>query len=178
MHTTMVPVQATKPKATKQYKPLATKAAPVTKPVAAKALKPTASQPPKPTPVTTETSKKDQSKKRKLVKESYEAPSLAKRPKAGKVIKKRTQKSSLQLVDEFVNEGVPVNEPKFGDEEADMQKAMEESLKDVQAAYQGPLLPVVIREPESGKFQPLLEVQGKGIEKVGEEQAAQVILNI
>ncbi|GJY79798.1 hypothetical protein Tco_0485599 [Tanacetum coccineum] len=126
---------------------------PVTKPAAAKAPKPTASQPPKPTPATTEPSKKDQSKKRKLVKESSEAPSLAKRPKA-------------------------VNEPRFGDEEADMQKAVEESLKDVHAAHQGPLPPVVIREPESGKFQPLPEVQGKGKEKVGEEQAAQVLLNL
>ncbi|GJZ90691.1 retrovirus-related pol polyprotein from transposon TNT 1-94 [Tanacetum coccineum] len=169
---------ATKPKATKQLKPLAPKAAPVTKPAAAKAPKTTASRPPKPTPATTEPSKKDQSKKRKLVKESSEAPSPAKRPKAGKVIKKRTQKSSLQLVDEFVDEGVPVNEPRFGDEEADLQKAVEESLKDVHAAHQGPLPPVVIREPESGKFQPLPEVQGKGKEKVGEEQAAQVLLNL
>ncbi|GKB37313.1 hypothetical protein Tco_0882255 [Tanacetum coccineum] len=162
------PAKATKPKATKQSKPLAPKAAPVIKPAAAKAPKPTASQPPK----------KDQSKKRKLVKESSEAPSPAKRPKAGKVIKKRTQKSSLQLVDEFVDEGVLVNEPRFGDEEADMQKAVEESLKDVHVAHQGPLLPVVIREPGSGKFQPLSEVQGKGKEKVGEEQAAQVLLNL
>ncbi|GKD41836.1 retrovirus-related pol polyprotein from transposon TNT 1-94, partial [Tanacetum coccineum] len=119
----------------------------------AKAPKTTASRPPKPTPVTTEPSKKDQSKKRKLVKESSEAPYLAKRPKA--------------------DEGVPVNEPRFGDEEADLQKALEESLKDVHAAHQGPLPSVVIREPESGKFQPLLEIQGKGKEKVGEEQAAQ-----
>ncbi|GJY35479.1 E-beta-farnesene synthase [Tanacetum coccineum] len=113
-----------------------------------------------------------------MVKESSEAPSLAKQPKAGKVIKKRTQKSSLQLVDEFVDEGVPVNEPRFGDEEDDLQKAVEESLKDVHAAHQGPLPPVVIREPESEKFQPLPEVQGKGKEKVGEEQAAQVLLNL
>ncbi|GJV61168.1 retrovirus-related pol polyprotein from transposon TNT 1-94 [Tanacetum coccineum] len=68
---------------------------------------------------------------------------------------KQTQKSSLQLVDEFVDEGVPVNEPRFGDEEADLQKAVEESLKDVQAAHQGK------RERESG-----------------EEQAAQVLLNL
>ncbi|GJW76487.1 hypothetical protein Tco_0138169 [Tanacetum coccineum] len=88
------------------------------------------------------------------------------------------QKSSLQLVDEFIDEDVPVNEPWFGDEEADMQKAVEESLKDVHAAHQGPLPPVVIREPESGKFQSLPEVQGKGKEKVGEEQAAQVLLNL
>ncbi|GKE57851.1 hypothetical protein Tco_1497036, partial [Tanacetum coccineum] len=53
-----------------------------------------------------------------------------------------------------------------------------ESLKDVHAAHQGPLPPVVIREPESGKYQPLLEVQGKGKEKVSEEQAAQVLLNL
>ncbi|GJR99736.1 hypothetical protein Tco_0316245 [Tanacetum coccineum] len=113
-----------------------------------------------------------------MVKESSEAPSLTKRPKAGKVIKKRTQKSSLQLVDEFVDEGVLVNEPRFGDEEADMQKAVEESLKDVHAAHQGPLPPVVIIEPESGKFQPLPKVQGKRKEKVGEEQAAQENLKL
>ncbi|GKA55182.1 retrovirus-related pol polyprotein from transposon TNT 1-94 [Tanacetum coccineum] len=79
---------------------------------------------------------------------------------------------------EFVDEGVPVNDPRFGDEEADLQKAVEESLKDVHTAHQGPLPSVVIREPKSGKFQPLLEVQGKGKEKVGEEQAAQVLLNL
>ncbi|GJU18267.1 retrovirus-related pol polyprotein from transposon TNT 1-94 [Tanacetum coccineum] len=160
------PAKATKPKATKQSKPLAPKSTPVTKPAAAKAPKTTASRPPKPTPITTEPSKKDQSKKCKLVKESSEAPSPAKQPKAGKVIKKRTQKSSHQLVDEFIDEGVPVNEPRFGDEEADLQKAVEESLKDVHAAHQSPLPPVVIREPESGKFQPLSEVQGKAKKKV------------
>ncbi|GJY72041.1 monodehydroascorbate reductase, partial [Tanacetum coccineum] len=142
------PAKATKPKATKQSKPLAPKATPVTKPTAAKAPKTTTSRPPKPTPATTKPSKKDQSKKGKLVKESSEAPSPAKRPKS-------------------------VNEPKFGDEEADLQKAVEESLKDVHAAHPGPLPLVVIREPESGKFQPLSEVQGKGKEKVGEEKAAQ-----
>ncbi|GJU56195.1 hypothetical protein Tco_1229909 [Tanacetum coccineum] len=66
----------------------------------------------------------------------------------------------------------------IGDEEADLQKAVEDSLKEVHSARQGPLLPVVIKEPESGKFQPLLEVQGKGKEKVGIEQAAQVLLNL
>ncbi|GJR89304.1 hypothetical protein Tco_0213315 [Tanacetum coccineum] len=126
------PAKATQPKATKQSNPLAPKAAPVTKPAAAKAPKTTASRPPKPTPATTEPSKKDQSKKRKLVKESSEAPSPAKRPKASKVIKKRTQKSSLQLVVEFVDEVIL-----------------------------GPLPSVVIREPESGKFQPLSETLKK-----------------
>ncbi|GJZ36107.1 hypothetical protein Tco_0581924 [Tanacetum coccineum] len=60
------------PKATKVTKP---KAAKVTKPVGDKAPKPTSSQPPKPTPAQTEPSKKDQSKKRKPVKETSDAPS-------------------------------------------------------------------------------------------------------
>ncbi|GKD19942.1 retrovirus-related pol polyprotein from transposon TNT 1-94, partial [Tanacetum coccineum] len=67
---------------------------------------------------------------------------------------------------------------RFGDEEADLQKAVEESLKDVHDAHQGPLPPVVIREPESGKFQTAPGGTGKGKEKVGEEQAAQVLLNL
>ncbi|GJZ95671.1 histone deacetylase 14 [Tanacetum coccineum] len=78
----------------------------------------------------------------------------------------------------YLDEGVPVNDPRFGDEEADLQKAVEESLKDVHMAHQGPLPPVVIREPESRKFQPLPEVQGKGKKKVSEEQAAQVLHNL
>ncbi|GKD11865.1 retrovirus-related pol polyprotein from transposon TNT 1-94 [Tanacetum coccineum] len=137
------PAKATKPKGTKQSKPLAPKAASVTKPAAAEAPKPTTSQPPKPTTATTKPSKKDQSKKRKLVKESFEAPSPAKRPKAG----------------------VPDKEPVYGDEEADTQRAIEESLKEVHDAHRGPLPPVVIKEPDFGKFQPLPDVQGKGKEK-------------
>ncbi|GKE01286.1 retrovirus-related pol polyprotein from transposon TNT 1-94, partial [Tanacetum coccineum] len=144
-------------KATKQSKPLAPKGA---------------TMKPKPVPA------KPKEKKRKLVTETSEAPSPAKRSKAGKVAKKRTKKSSPRLVDEFVDEGVPENEPRIGDEEADLQKALEESLKDVHSVRQGPLPPVVIREPESGKFQPLPEVPGKGKDKVGEEQAAQVLLNL
>ncbi|GKC63650.1 hypothetical protein Tco_1096248, partial [Tanacetum coccineum] len=99
--------------------------------------------------------------KRKLVTETSEAPSPAKRSKAGKVVKKRTKKSYLQLVDEFTDEGVPENEPRIGDEKGDLQKAVEESLKEFHSARQGPLPPVVIREPELGKFQPLQEVRGK-----------------
>ncbi|GJX34434.1 retrovirus-related pol polyprotein from transposon TNT 1-94 [Tanacetum coccineum] len=109
---------------------------------------------------------------------SSEAPPLAKRSKAGKVTKKQKPKSPLQLVDEFVDEGVPLNEPKIGDEEADIQKAIEASLKEIHDAPRGPLPPVVIREPEFGKFQPLPEVLGNGKEKVGEEQAAQFLLNL
>ncbi|GJY11534.1 retrovirus-related pol polyprotein from transposon TNT 1-94, partial [Tanacetum coccineum] len=97
----------------------------------------TLSQPPKPKPALA----KPQKKKRKLAMDATEAPSPAKRLKAGKVV-------------------------------------MEESLKDSYPAPRGPLPPVVIREPEPGKLQSLPKVQGKGKEKVGEEQAAQVLLNL
>ncbi|GJR19319.1 hypothetical protein Tco_0967846 [Tanacetum coccineum] len=85
----------------------------------------------------------------KLVEDTTKAPSQAKHLKAGKVLKKRTLSSTPQLVDEFVDEGVPNKEPMH-----------------------------VFREPDTGKIQPLLEVEGKGKEKVGEEQAAQVLLNL
>ncbi|GJZ24359.1 hypothetical protein Tco_0561818 [Tanacetum coccineum] len=79
-------------------------------------------------------------------------------PKPAKATKPKAAKQSKPLA--------PKNEPRLDDEEAYLQKAVEESLKDVHAAHQGPLPPVVIREPESGKFQPLPKVQGKGKEKV------------
>ncbi|GKA66836.1 hypothetical protein Tco_0766644 [Tanacetum coccineum] len=80
-------------------------------------------------------------KKRKPVSESSEAPPLAKRAKAGKVVKKRTVKSSKQLVDEFVDEGVPAAKPSLEDtEEAILQKVLEESLTDAYPTQRGPLL--------------------------------------
>ncbi|GJV60418.1 hypothetical protein Tco_1466518 [Tanacetum coccineum] len=119
----------------------------LTKPVAPKA----ATKKPQPAPT------KPKEKKRKQAKETTEATPPAKRAKAGKVAKKRTLKRSQQLVDEFVDEGIPLTEP---------------------GAPRGPLPPVVFRETDSGKFQPLPEVEGKGKEKVGAEQAAQVLLNL
>ncbi|GJU32037.1 hypothetical protein Tco_1175626 [Tanacetum coccineum] len=113
-----------------------------------KSPEPASSQPPKPTPTLTESSKKDQVKKHKLVMESTDAPSPAKRSKAGKVTKKRMPKSSLQLVDEVVDEGVPEKEPAHDDEEANLQRALE------------------------------LKVQGKGKEKVSKEQAAYDLLTL
>ncbi|GKF72597.1 hypothetical protein Tco_0208711, partial [Tanacetum coccineum] len=96
---------------------------------------------------------KPQEKKRKSVSESYEAPPLAKR--------------------------VPAAKPSLEDtEEAILQKVLEESLTDAYPTQRGPLPPVVFREIDTGKFQPLPEVPGKGKEKVGEEQAAQVLLNL
>nr|GEV61727.1 histone deacetylase 14 [Tanacetum cinerariifolium] len=52
-------------------------------------------------------------------------------------------------------------EPRFDDEEAEVQRALEESLKSVYDAPRGLLTPVVIRESESGKYQPLLETPKK-----------------
>ncbi|GJW51799.1 hypothetical protein Tco_0093150 [Tanacetum coccineum] len=147
------PTKQTKPKPTKQSKPTEPKAA---------------SKKPKPAPA------KPQEKKRKPVSESSDAPPLAKRAKAGKVVKKRTAKRSKQLVDEFIDEGVPTAKPSLEDtEEAILQKVLEESLTDAYPTQRGPLPPVVFREPDTGKLQPLPEVPGKGKEKVGEEQAAQ-----
>ncbi|GJS99095.1 hypothetical protein Tco_0820265 [Tanacetum coccineum] len=144
------PAKATKPEATKKSKPSAPKAALVTKPTAAKASKSTSSQQPKPKPAPA----KPQEKKRKLVTKTPDEPSLVK------------------------NKGIPVNEPRFDDEEANMQRAVKESLKDVHAARRGPLPPVVFREPDSGRRQPLPEVQGKRKEKVIEEQVTHTLLDL
>ncbi|GJS91835.1 hypothetical protein Tco_0774471 [Tanacetum coccineum] len=163
------PTKGAKPKTTK--KPTSTQQTkPKTKPSTAKTTKSTPSQPPKPKPAPA----KPQEKKRKRALDAVEAPSQAKRSKAGRVSKKRM----LQLRDKFIDEGVPATEPRVDDEEAIVQKFLEESIKDAYHAYRGPLPPIVFREPDSGKLQPLPEVQGKGKEKVGEEQVAQVLLNL
>nr|GFB50434.1 hypothetical protein [Tanacetum cinerariifolium] len=57
-------------------------------------------------------------------------------------------------------------------------KALEESMKITYALPRGPLPPVVIRELALGKYQPLLEVPGKGKAKVTEEQVAHDILSL
>ncbi|GJU57830.1 retrovirus-related pol polyprotein from transposon TNT 1-94 [Tanacetum coccineum] len=139
--------------------PIATK---VTKPKAAKVIKPAGDQAPK---------------KRKLVKETSDDPLPAKRSKDG-VGKRHKAKSPLKLIDEPNDEGVPVEEPAHDDEEADLQRALELSLKEQGERTQGPACPVVLREPDSEKLRPLLEVQGKGKEKVVEEQAAHDLLTI
>nr|GEU94451.1 hypothetical protein [Tanacetum cinerariifolium] len=154
-------------KATKKSKPSARKTdlrPPVTKPAS--------SQQPKPKPAPA----KSQEKKRKLVTETSDKPSPAKRSKPGLVTKQRKPTSSLRSVDESVDEGIPDKEPRFNDEEADIQREVEESLKSVHDALWGPLPPVIIREPDSRKFQPLPEVQGKGKEKVSDEQVARDLL--
>nr|GEV91326.1 hypothetical protein [Tanacetum cinerariifolium] len=79
---------------------------------------------------------------------------------------------------ESVAEGIREKELSVDDEGADVQRALEEILKSIYDVPWGPLPPVVIKEPESGKYQPLLEVQGKGKEKVIEEQVARDLLTL
>ncbi|GJU19427.1 integrase, catalytic region, zinc finger, CCHC-type containing protein [Tanacetum coccineum] len=134
----------------------------VTKPKAAKVIKPAGDQ---------------AHKKRKLVKETSDDPMPAKRSKDG-VGKRHKAKSPLKLIDEPNDEGVPVEEPAHDDEEADLQRALELSLKEQGERTQVQACPVVLREPDSEKLRPLLEVQGKGKEKVVEEQAAHDLLTI
>ncbi|GJX54462.1 hypothetical protein Tco_0282831 [Tanacetum coccineum] len=57
-------------------------------------------------------------------------------------------------------------------------KPAELSLKDLEAKNQGPARTMVIREPDSKRFQPLPGVQGKGKEKVIEEQAVRDLLTL
>ncbi|GJR46208.1 hypothetical protein Tco_1314311 [Tanacetum coccineum] len=154
---------ASKPaKLTKQTKPKATEQSTVSK-SKAKTSKPAPAKP--------------METKRKPVSEVSEAQPLSKRAKAGKVTKKRNVKGLKQLVDEFVDEGVPAAKPSLEDsEEAILQKVLQESLTDAYPIQRGPLPPVVFREPNTGKIQPLPEVPGKGKEKVGEEQAAQPVV--
>ncbi|GKD95768.1 hypothetical protein Tco_1379665, partial [Tanacetum coccineum] len=110
------------------------------KPVAPKA----ATKKPQPAPT------KPKEKKRKQAKETTEATPPAKRAKAGK--------------------GIPLTEPGFGELEADTQRAIVESLTDAHGAPRGPLPPVVFRETDTRKFQPLPEVEGKGKEKVESDE--------
>nr|GEU31788.1 hypothetical protein [Tanacetum cinerariifolium] len=72
-------------------------------------------------------------------------------------------------------EEVPAEEPQVTDEDADYQKAVEESIKVAYALPKGPLPPVVIREPKSRKYQPLPEVPGKGKAKVTNEEESEKV---
>nr|GEU76156.1 hypothetical protein [Tanacetum cinerariifolium] len=122
-------------------------------PKATKVIKPKAAKAiklasgPKPKPAPTQPSKSVPKKKLKPVQETLDEPSPAKRSKGGLVRKIRKPISSLKLVDEPSAEDVP-----------------------------GPARLVVIREPDSGRIQPLPDVQGK--EKVVDEQAAHDLLTL
>nr|GEX48698.1 E-beta-farnesene synthase [Tanacetum cinerariifolium] len=105
---------------------------------------------------------KTQVKKCKLTTEISDKPSKSIKSRHGFVSKKRKPISTLRSMDESVAEDVHAKEPHVGAEETDMQRALEESLKSMYDVPRGPLPPVVIREPKSGKYQPLPEVPRKG----------------
>nr|GEU91279.1 uncharacterized mitochondrial protein AtMg00810-like [Tanacetum cinerariifolium] len=117
-------------------------------------------------PAPTSALAKLQEKKRKQATKTSDKPPKAKKSKYSRVGKIR----SLKSVAASKAEDVPTIEPQVAAEDTDLQKALEESIKSAYALPRGPLPPVVIREPESGKYQPLLEVPGKGKAKVIEEQ--------
>nr|GEU85217.1 hypothetical protein [Tanacetum cinerariifolium] len=85
---------------------------------------------------------KTQGKKYKLTIKISEKPSKAKKSIPGSVLKRRKPISSLRSIDESVTEDVPEKEPRVDDEEADVQRALEESLKSMYDVPQGPLPPV------------------------------------
>nr|GEV59005.1 integrase, catalytic region, zinc finger, CCHC-type, peptidase aspartic, catalytic [Tanacetum cinerariifolium] len=95
-----------------------------------------------------------------------------------KVAQHRSKKRSRKNVEALKTEEVPTVEPRVADEDAEYQKVLEESMKDAYALPKGTLPPVVIREPESGKYQPLPDFPGKGKAKVTEEQVAQDLLSL
>nr|GEV55961.1 retrovirus-related Pol polyprotein from transposon TNT 1-94 [Tanacetum cinerariifolium] len=124
------------------------------------------SDPDSPTPKPTKATKKSKSS----------APKAALRPPVTKLALSQQPKpqpapaKSQGKKHESIAEGIPEKEPRFDDEEADVQRALEESLKSIYDAPRDPLPPVVIRELKSGKYQPLPEVHGKGKTKVTDKQ--------
>nr|GFA78294.1 hypothetical protein [Tanacetum cinerariifolium] len=91
---------------------------------------------------------KTQGKKRKPTTEVSNKPSKAIKTRPDLVTKKCKPISSLRSEDKSVAEEVPAKEPQVDEEEADVQRALEESLKSMYDVPQGSLLPIVIREPE------------------------------
>nr|GFC26246.1 hypothetical protein [Tanacetum cinerariifolium] len=122
-------------------------------------------------PAPTSAPAKSQENKCKQATETTDKPAKAKRIKHSISRKTRQPRSSPKSVGASEAEEVPAEEPQVADEDADYQKALEESMKDAYALPKGPLPPVVIREPESEKYQPLPEVPGKGKANVTKEQA-------
>nr|GEV76063.1 monodehydroascorbate reductase [Tanacetum cinerariifolium] len=110
--------------------------------------------------------------------ETTDKPAKGKRIKHSIYRKTRQPRSSPKSAGASKAEEVPTVEPRVADEEADYQKAVEESLKTTHAVHRGPLPPVVIREPKSGKYQPPPEVPGKGKAKVTEEKVAHDLLSL
>ncbi|GJV91826.1 hypothetical protein Tco_1539639 [Tanacetum coccineum] len=103
-----------------------------------------------------------------------EQPTISKtKAKKSKPAPAKPQEKKRKPGYEFVDmKGFPVLNPALKTQkEAILQKVLEESLTDTYSTQRGPLPPVVFRETDTGKFQPLPEVPGKGKEKVGREDS-------
>nr|GEX11410.1 hypothetical protein [Tanacetum cinerariifolium] len=129
-------------------------------------------------PVPTSVPAKTQEHKHKQATGTTDKPAKAKRIKRSVSRNTCQSRGSPKSVGASEAKEVLAEEPQVAEEDADFQKAMEESMKDAYALPKGPLPPVVIREPESGKYQPLPEVPGKGKAKVSEEQVAHDLLSL
>nr|GEX79061.1 hypothetical protein [Tanacetum cinerariifolium] len=129
-------------------------------------------------PAPTSAPAKSQENKCKQATKTTDKPTKTKRIKHSISSKTRQPRSSPKFVGASEAEEVPAKEPQVADEDAEYQKAVEESMKDAYALPKGPLPPVVIKEPESGKYQPLPKVPGKGKAKVTEEQVAHDLLSL
>nr|GEZ93632.1 E-beta-farnesene synthase [Tanacetum cinerariifolium] len=129
-------------------------------------------------PAPTSALAKSKEYKRKQATETTDKPAKAKRFKRSISRKTRQPRSSPKFVSASEAEEVPAEEPQVADEDADYQKVLEESMKVAYALPKGPLPPVVIREPESGKYQSLPEVPGKGKAKVTDEQVTHDLLSL
>nr|GEY26234.1 monodehydroascorbate reductase [Tanacetum cinerariifolium] len=129
-------------------------------------------------PAPTSAPAKSQENKRNQATKTTDKPAKAKRIKHSNSRKTRQPRSSPKSVGASEAKEVPAEEPRVADEEADYQKAMEESLKTAHAVHRGSLPLVVIRKPKSGKYQPPPEVPGKGKAKVTEEQVAHDLLSL
>nr|GEX36490.1 monodehydroascorbate reductase [Tanacetum cinerariifolium] len=125
-------------------------------------------------PAPTSAPAKPQEKKCKQATETSDKPPKEKKFKHGWVSKKRSRKN----VEASKTEEVPTVEPQVTDEDAEYQKVLEESMKDAYDLPRGTLPSMVIREPESGKYQPLPKVPRKGKAKVTEELVAHDLLSL
>nr|GEW47882.1 E-beta-farnesene synthase [Tanacetum cinerariifolium] len=97
-------------------------------------------------------------------------PAKAKRIKHSISCNTRQSRGSPKSVGASEAKEVPAKEPQVAEEDADFLKAVEESMKDTYVLPKGQLPPVVIRESELGKYQPLPKVPGKGKAKVSEDE--------
>nr|GFA33123.1 hypothetical protein [Tanacetum cinerariifolium] len=129
-------------------------------------------------PAPTSVPAKTQEHKCKQAIGTTDKPAKAKRIKRSISRNTRQSRGSPKSVGASEAEEVPAEEPRVAEKYTDFQKAVEESMKDAYALPKGPLPLVVIREPESGKYQPLPEVPGKGNAKVYEEQVAHDLLSL